>query len=92
VVTSAIVWDGQTVVLGGLIAEDIRKQRDKVPFLGDLPWLGRLFRTESTSATKRNLVVFITPTIIDPAGNPVHTPDNLPFDPTILPGQDQARP
>lgn len=92
VVTSAIVWDGQTVVLGGLIAEDIRKQRDKVPFLGDLPWLGRLFRTESTSATKRNLVVFITPTIIDPAGNPVHTPDNLPFDPTILPRQEQALP
>jgi len=53
VVTSAIVWDGQTVVLGGLISEDIRKQRDKVPFLGDLPWLGRLFRSESTSAQKR---------------------------------------
>jgi hypothetical protein len=36
VVTSAIVWDGQTVVLGGLISEDIRKVRDKVPFLGDI--------------------------------------------------------
>jgi len=88
VVTSAIVWDGQTVVLGGLIAEDIRKQRDKVPFLGDIPWIGRLFRTESTAASKRNLVIFITPTIIDPAGNPVHTPDNLPFDPNVLPKQD----
>ncbi len=87
VVTSAIVWDGQTVVLGGLISEDIRKQRDKVPFLGDIPWIGRLFRTESTSAQKRNLVIFITPTIIDPAGNPVHTPDNLPFDPKVLPEQ-----
>ncbi len=87
VVTSAIVWDGQTVVLGGLISEDIRKQRDKVPFLGDIPWIGRLFRTESTSASKRNLVIFITPTIIDPAGNPVHTPDNLPFDPSVLPDQ-----
>jgi general secretion pathway protein D len=90
VVTSATVWDGQTVVLGGLISEDIRKQRDKVPFLGDIPWVGRLFRTESTSASKRNLMVFITPTIIDPAGNPVHTADNLPFDPTLLP--DQSRP
>jgi len=89
VVTSAIVWDGQTVVLGGLISEDIRKQRDKVPFFGDIPWLGRLFRTESTSASKRNLVIFITPTIIDPAGNPVHTPDNLPFDPKLLPSQEQ---
>lgn len=87
VVTSAIVWDGQTVVLGGLISEDIRKIRDKVPFLGDIPWLGRLFRSESTAAQKRNLVIFITPKIIDPAGNPVHTPDNLPFDPNVLPDQ-----
>lgn len=91
VVTSAMVWDGQTVVIGGLISEDIRKQRDKVPFLGDLPWLGRLFRTESTQASKRNLMIFITPTIIDPAGNPIHTPDNLPFDPNILPEQPQQR-
>lgn len=87
VVTTATVWDGQTVVLGGLISEDIRKQRDKVPFLGDIPWIGRLFRSESTQASKRNLVIFITPTIIDPAGNPVHTPDNLPYDPTVLPDQ-----
>ena len=85
VVTTAIVWDGQTVVLGGLIQEDIRKHRDKVPFLGDIPFLGRLFRSESTAAEKKNLVIFITPTIIDPAGNPIHTPDNLPFDPTVLP-------
>lgn len=91
VVTTAIVWDGQTVVLGGLISEDIRKIRDKVPFLGDIPWLGRLFRTESTSASKRNLVIFITPTIIDPAGNPIHTPDNLPYDPNIIPLQARGR-
>jgi general secretion pathway protein D len=87
VVTTATVWDGQTVVLGGLMSEDIRKQRDKVPFLGDIPWIGRLFRTESTQASKRNLVIFITPTIIDPAGNPIHTPDNLPFDPKVVPDQ-----
>jgi general secretion pathway protein D len=89
-VTSAIVWDGQTVVLGGLISEDIRKVRDKVPFLGDIPWLGRLFRTEGTASSKKNLMIFITPTLIDPAGNPVHTPDNLPFDPGVLPDQKQA--
>lgn len=87
VTTSATVWDGQTVVLGGLISEDIRKQRDKVPFFGDIPWIGRLFRTESTAASKRNLIIFITPTIIDPAGNPVHTPDRLPYDPNLLPDQ-----
>ncbi len=89
VTTSATVWDGQTVVLGGLISEDIRKQRDKVPFFGDIPFIGRLFRTESTSASKRNLIIFITPTIIDPAGNPVHTPDNMPYDPSLLPDQNK---
>ncbi|HMO65099.1 MAG TPA: hypothetical protein PKE47_07745, partial [Verrucomicrobiota bacterium] len=90
VTTSAIVWDGQTVVIGGLIAESVRRIRDKVPFLGDIPFVGRLFRSESTAASKKNLMVFITPTIVDPAGNPVHTPDNLPFDPRLLPNQGDA--
>jgi general secretion pathway protein D len=85
VVTSAIVWDGQTIVLGGLLAEDIQKSRDKVPVLGDLPLLGRFFRSESQTTSKRNLVIFVTPTIIDPAGNRVHMEDNLPFDPSWLP-------
>lgn len=89
ITTSAVVWDGQTIVLGGLISENVRKQKDKVPVLGDIPLLGRLFRSESTSTSKKNLVVFVTPTIIDPAGNRVHTPDNLPYDPNSVPA---ARP
>ncbi|MCF7669361.1 MAG: hypothetical protein K9N48_06260, partial [Verrucomicrobia bacterium] len=88
VVTSAIVWDGQTVVLGGLISEDIRRRRDKVPVLGDIPVVGRLFRSESSGTSKKNLVVFVTPTIIDPAGNRVHNEDNLPYDPNSVPSQD----
>ncbi|MDB6040225.1 MAG: type and secretion system protein [Verrucomicrobiales bacterium] len=87
ITTSAIVWDGQTVVLGGLIAENVTKTKDKVPVLGDIPLLGRLFRSESSSSTKKNLVVFVTPVIIDPAGNRVHTPDNLPYDPNTVPEQ-----
>ena len=87
VATSAIVWDGQTVVLGGLIAESVRKSREKVPVLGDIPFLGRLFRSESADSTKKNLVIFVTPTIIDPAGNRVHSPDNLPYDPNRIPEQ-----
>ena len=87
VATSAIVWDGQTVVLGGLIAESVRKTREKVPVLGDIPFLGRLFRSESADSTKKNLVIFVTPTIIDPAGNRVHSPDNLPYDPNRIPEQ-----
>jgi Flp pilus assembly secretin CpaC/tetratricopeptide (TPR) repeat protein len=85
VVSSVDVWDGQTVVLGGLIAEDVAKFKDKVPVLGDIPLLGRFFRSESMSTTKKNLVIFITPTIIDPAGNRVHTDDKLPFDPGVNP-------
>ena len=79
VTTSAIVWDGQTIVLGGLISENISRLKDKVPVLGDLPLVGRLFRSESSVSAKKNLVIFVTPTIIDPAGNRVHTDDELPF-------------
>ena len=79
VTTSAIVWDGQTIVLGGLISENISRLKDKVPVLGDLPVLGRLFRSEANVSQKQNLVIFVTPTIIDPAGNRVHAEDELPF-------------
>lgn len=90
VVTSAMVWDGQTIVLGGLIAENVRKSKDKVPMLGDIPLLGRLFRSEHTRSEKKNLVIFVTPTIIDPAGNRVHAKDNLPYDPNTIPSQPAA--
>ena len=92
VATSAVVWDGQTVVLGGLIAENVRKSREKVPVLGDIPLLGRLFRSETADSTKKNLILFVTPTIIDPAGNRVHSPDNLPYDPNRVPEQRQVAP
>ena len=87
VVTSAVVWDGQTIVLGGLIAENVTKIKDKVPVLGDIPFLGRLFRSEGSRSEKKNLVGFVTPTIIDPAGNRVHSPDHLPYDPNTFPPQ-----
>ena len=87
VTTSTIVWDGQTIVLGGLISENVQKIRDKVPVLGDIPLVGRLFRSEATATQKKNLVIFVTPTIIDPAGNRIHAEDNLPYDPNKLPTQ-----
>ncbi len=87
VTTSSIVWDGQTVVLGGLISEKVTKTKDKVPVLGDIPLLGRLFRSEASSSHKKNLVIFVTPTIIDPAGNRIHTDGDLPYDPTRIPPQ-----
>lgn len=87
VTTSANVWDGQTVVLGGLITENVVKVKDKIPFLGDLPILGRAFRSESSQSSKKNLMIFVTPTIIDPAGNPMHTLDEMPFAQNAIPTQ-----
>ncbi len=72
VTTSVVLWDGQTVVLGGLIREEVQTIKDKVPFLGDIPFLGRLFRSEVSSRGKRNLLIFVTARLIDPAGNPIH--------------------
>ena len=87
VTTSAIVWDGQTIVIGGLISENVTRVKDKVPVLGDVPLLGRLFRSESNVSEKKNLVIFVTPTIIDPAGNRLHTDEDLPFAQKFIPKQ-----
>jgi general secretion pathway protein D len=62
--TSVIVDDGGTIVLGGLIDEDVQESVSKVPLLGDIPILGHLFKSTSTTVRKRNLMVFIRPTII----------------------------
>jgi general secretion pathway protein D len=70
--TSIVIWDGQTVVLGGLLREDVKQINDKIPFLGDIPWLGRLFQSKATQRTKRNLLIFVTARLVDPAGNPIH--------------------
>jgi general secretion pathway protein D len=91
VTTSAIVWDGQTIVLGGQVAENDQKVKDKVPMLGDLPLFGRLFRSESSSIQRKRLYVFVTPTIIDPAGNRMHLDEDMPFAQTAIPQQPQAQ-
>jgi general secretion pathway protein D len=92
VVTSATVWDGQTVVLGGLLLEETSKFKDKVPFLGDLPFVGRLFRSEASQGKKTSLVIFVTPTIIDPAGNRVHNEADLPFAQNTVPNGNRTTP
>jgi general secretion pathway protein D len=79
VTTSCAVWDGQTIVLGGLITDNVTRVKDQVPVLGDLPWVGRLFRSEQNKSTKGNLLIFVSPTILDPAGNRVHTDSELPI-------------
>jgi len=62
--TTVLVEDKETIVLGGLIDDDVQESIKKVPVLGDIPLLGRLFKTTSTSRTKRNLMVFLKPTIV----------------------------
>ena len=90
VTTCVNVWDGQTVVLGGLISENVSKVKDQVPILGDLPVLGRLFRNEINQSQKKNLLIFVTPTIIDPAGNRYHSEDEMPFAQNSFPVQPRS--
>jgi general secretion pathway protein D len=87
IVTTVNIWDNQTVVLGGLISSSINTTKDKVPFLGDMPLVGRLFQSQSKTSVKKNLMIFVTATIVDPAGNRVHSDDELPFNPVTIPEQ-----
>ncbi|MFC1236767.1 type II secretion system secretin GspD [Vibrio sp. F74] len=62
--TQVMIQDGQMLVLGGLIDERVMESESKVPFLGDIPVIGHLFKSTSSSVEKKNLMVFIKPTII----------------------------
>lgn len=64
------VRDGHTVVMGGFIRDDTRKVDDKVPVLGDLPLLGKLFRSKVDQRIKRNLIILVTATLVDADGQP----------------------
>jgi general secretion pathway protein D len=73
VTTSVSVYDGSTVVLGGLMREDVQKTEDRTPIIGDIPLVGRLFRTNSDQHIKRNLVIFVTAQMVTPAGTPLNS-------------------
>jgi len=88
VLTTVNIWDNQTVVLGGLISSQITSTKDKVPVLGDLPLAGKLFQSQSRQTIKKNLMIFVTATIVDPAGNRVHSDDELPFAQSTIPPQE----
>jgi len=70
--TSVTIWDGMTLGVGGLIREDVQTIEDKVPILGDIPYLGRLFRTKADQFFKKNLMMFVTVNLIDPSGQKVN--------------------
>ncbi len=90
-VTDLQVLDGQTAVLGGLIREDTQEINDKVPVLGDLPLLGRLFQSKVTERTKKSLLIFVTARLIKSNGKPeyVKTLDAEPEE-EALPEPDQT--
>lgn len=72
--TGLTIYDGYTVAVGGLMREDIQNVEDKVPVLGDLPIIGRLFQSKTENHQKSNLIIFVTAEIIDAAGTRVNRP------------------
>ena len=62
--TTVLAKSGETIVIGGLIDEEVNETVDKVPLLGDIPYLGALFRSTKSSTEKRNLMIFLRATII----------------------------
>ncbi len=67
--TKISIYDGATVAMGGLITESVDKVNDKIPVLGDIPFIGALFRSKSEKSVKRNLLIFVTAKLVDPAGH-----------------------
>lgn len=73
--TQISIYDGATVVMGGLITEQIDKANDKIPILGDIPFIGALFRSKAERSIKKNLLIFVTAKLVDPAGQLIRTPE-----------------
>ncbi|MDR1456703.1 MAG: type II and III secretion system protein [Puniceicoccales bacterium] len=66
--TELTIENGATVVMGGLTREEVKQTRDKVPLLGDIPVVGKLFRSRGNISQKRNLLIFVTARLVDPQG------------------------
>jgi beta-lactamase regulating signal transducer with metallopeptidase domain len=79
VATKTAAQDGQVIVLGGFVGDSVATRTvSKVPALGDLPLLGRLFKTTTVHQSKKELIIFITPTIVQPDGSRVHSEPAVP--------------
>ncbi len=74
--TKVTIYDGETIVLGGIIADNIATVNDKIPVLGDIPLIGRFFMSQGTSSVKTNLLVFLTCRLVKPDGAPFF-PDTM---------------
>jgi general secretion pathway protein D len=71
--TTALVDNNQIIVLGGLVDEDTQDSISKVPLLGSIPVLGKLFQSSSSTTVKKNLMVFLRPTIITDSNSSIST-------------------
>jgi general secretion pathway protein D len=98
ITTKVTVWDGATLVMGGLTREEVKKVNDKVPLLGDIPFLGRAFRSKGETSSKRNLLIFVTANLVSPGGSPKKqqlksvAPSSMFQNPTIVtPGSAESR-
>jgi type IV pilus assembly protein PilQ len=69
IITQVLVNDGETVVLGGIFETERRDSEDKVPLLGDIPYLGHLFKRTHNESNKRELLIFVTPKILREGSN-----------------------
>ena len=69
--THVTLYNGSTIVMGGLITEERKSMEDKIPFLGDIPFVGRLFRSRSEWSNKRNLLIFVSGRLVDPNGRQI---------------------
>ena len=79
--TKLKIYDGDTVVLGGVLQENAAKRDDKYPFLGEIPLIGSLFSSKASRSIKQNLLIFVTPRLIRYDGVPVNpVNDNGRFD------------
>jgi general secretion pathway protein D len=75
--TQISIYDGATVVMGGLITEALTTVDDKIPLLGDIPLLGYLFKTSSQKSEKKNLLIFVTASLVDPGGKRIKKSEDL---------------
>ena len=88
--TSVTIFDGATVIIGGLTREEVKTVNDKVPVLGNIPLIGRLFQSSAESYAKRNLLIFVSASIVSRGGSPVReviqniSPQSIFKDPVIM--------
>lgn len=70
--TAVKIWDGATIVLGGAKIQRRSMVNDQIPVLGNLPFVGRFFRSEVTQTETKNIIIFVTVSVVDPSGQKIN--------------------